>query len=414
MIRRKFYFATVVVLLLGWIVYALAGASIAQRIAARYGEKLLNLCQNKFNDPALFVQHRLREGLYLATLVLAWVAIHAALNYLLRIRPSRLKYSWVAHALAGFVLLNIWLAAAMNTALFWGVMGIGGGVQNQIQFHFKRIMLEENQTPLRAVLVGNSQTRAQIDEDELNSILGTNLWTTELHFPGSHGYDLLLIDRQIRRANPQIVVCYLSEGYFYQGSQSPTPAAFLGISDLPEMFHLGAEHYLSGDEIRYGLLGDLLPLFRCRDIFAHRLFGSATAALKQHQYDTALESDLEARGREEAGSLRLSTESDFQKRAFEEFAAHCQSAHHRLILLEGGYNPALDRHLDPALRVDMRNFLRDLQKRYPVVTVVPRESLPEQKQSDYEDLSHVNKETQNRFTLFLAGFLSSSPATRTE
>ena len=43
------------------------------------------------------------------------------------------------------------------------------------------------------MLLGAAEpTRAQIDEGVMNDRLGKELWTTELHFPGSQIYDMLL------------------------------------------------------------------------------------------------------------------------------------------------------------------------------------------------------------------------------
>ena len=255
-------------------------------------------------------------------------------------------------------------------------------------------------------MVGSSQTRAEIDEDLLNKLLGTNLWTTELHFPGSRGYDLLLVERQLRRINPQIVICYVTEGYFYSGSHNETPPNFLSFGDIQDGLHRGAQHYLSNEEILSGLLGDALPLFRCREVVAQRVLGSAMVQLKQQQYDTSLSSDLDARAREFAASYRIDKESEFQKQAFEDFVARCQRANRRIILLVGGYNPLLARRINPAIRADMLNFLNQLQIHYSLVFLVREGDLAEQTPANYEDLSHVDKETQRRFTTALAKFLT--------
>ena len=403
-VSRRFYFGACAIAIIGWIVYAVARQRIAAAIAGRFGETLLKFGQGKIRDANLFIQHRLSEGLWLAILALLLVFVQWLCNRLARARIRRER--WVVQGMAAFVLLNLWIAAAMNTALFWGAMGAGAGVQNLMQFHFKRILAEENSVTDQAVLVGSSQTRAEIDEDLLNKLLGTNLWTTELHFPGSRGYDLLLVERQLRRINPQIVICYVTEGYFYSGSHNETPPNFLSFGDIQDGLHRGAQHYLSNEEILSGLLGDALPLFRCREVVAQRVLGSAMVQLKQQQYDTSLSSDLDARAREFAANYRINKESEFQKQAFEDFVARCQRANRRIILLVGGYNPLLARRINPAIRADMLYFLNQLQSRYSLVTLVPEANVAEQTAADYEDLSHVDKETQRRFTTALAKFLT--------
>lgn len=409
---RRFYFVACAAVMIAWIIYLFAKHQIVIAIAARFSETLLRVGQGKIRDAGPFIQNRLYETLWLTTLTLFLVFVQWLCNRLIRARIRRER--WAIEGAIGFVLLNLWICAAMNTALFWGVMGAGAGVQNLMQFHFKRVLAEENSLTNRAVLVGSSQTRAQIDEDLLNQLLGANLWTTELHFPGSHGYDLLLIERQLHRINPQIVICYVTEGYFYRGSQGETPPNFLSFADIGDGLHRGAQHYLSNKEIFSGLLGDCMPLFRCREVLALRLLGSRITQLKQQEYDISLQSDLNARASEISGDFRLNQESEFQKQAFEDFVVRCQRANRHILLLVGGYNPLLARRINPDIRADMLNFLNQLQIHYSLVSLVRESELAEQTPANYEDLSHVDKETQHRFTTALAKFLTNFMAEDSE
>jgi hypothetical protein len=402
--RHRFYLIACAFLLTNWLGYALAGRRVAQAVAGRFGGVLLRLGQDKFNDPTVFVQHRLREALWLATLVLLWIAAHWLLDRLIRGRIGCGR--GVVHGVTGFVCLNLWIGAASHTALFWGVIGAGAGIQNLMQFHFKRILLEENPAPRRAVLMGSSQTRAQIDENLLNQQLGTNLWTTELSFPGVQGYDLLLMERQIRRANPQLVICYVSEGYFYASSSSVTVPGFLQFRDVPDGLRRGGLRYLPGKGIFFGLVGDLLPLIRCREALAQRLFGPTIVGLQQQQYDRSLPSDLEARARGTASAYHLSAEADFEKQAFEDFVARCQQANRQVVLVVGSCNPILARQINPALHADMIRFLDRLKSRYSRVVLVPQSGLAEQTPADYVDLTHVNLDMQRRFSANLANWLA--------
>ena len=392
-------------LLLGWLIHVTGGPMLSQLIAARVGAALLRFAQGKFNDPALFIHRRTGEVLWLITLAFLCAAAHPLLEQLIRRRASVVRWGWAAHATLGFALLNLWVGAAGNTAVFWGVIGAGAGFQNLMQFHFNRIVFEENPATPRAVLVGNSQTRAQIDERLLNDRLGTSLWTAELHFPGSHAYDLLLIERQLRRADPQFVICYLNENYFYNGTAGETVPNFFGVRDLLDGWRSDTVRHLEGKGVFYGLLGDVLPLFRYREALAQRVIGASAVQLKQSQYNTALAADLESRAREAAGKSRLGGESEFQKAAFEEFVARCQRANRHVIILDGQCNPILTRQLDPAVRVDLAAFLNQMKARYANVVVVPGNALPPQAAADYEDLTHVNPEAQHRFTAWLAEFM---------
>lgn len=395
---RRFQLAAGIALLMGWLAYLLAGGGVARLIAGRFGGVLMRVGQGKFNDPVVFVQGRMREALWLATLALLWMLAHQVLDQWWRSRISKERWRWVAHGLAGFVLLNVWVGFAANTALFWGVLGAGVGVENYMQFQFKRAVASEVKVPVRAVLVGSSQTRAQIDEGQLNQRLGTNIWTTELHFPGSKAYDLLLIEPQLERVHAQLVVCYFTEGYLYVGSHGEVPPNFLSLAQLPDAWRRGALGHLTGEEIGYGLLGDVLPLFRCRAVVSQRLLGAMTTHMKQTQYDSALEVDLDTRAKEIARTFRLDAEADFQKRAFEDFVIRCEKAGRKVVLLTGGYNPVLTRHMNPELRADMIQFLDGIAARHPNVVLVPQSALPVQTPADYADLNHVTEAMQQRFT----------------
>jgi hypothetical protein len=413
---RRFYLIACLLLLGSWVGYWLAGGWLARFVAACAGGALLRLGQGKFNDPVLFVHHRLHEALWLVSGLLVWVAIQGLFHRMIARdgREQRRPWTpWLTHSLVGFVLLNGWIACASHTALFWAVMGAGSGVENYMQFNFKRTLLEELHAPRKAVLVGSSQTRSQIDENLLNSRLGTNLWTTELHFPGSKAYDLLLIEPQLRQADPDLVICYFSENYLYAGSVGETVPNFFGFSKLPDAWERGALKYIGGEGIAYGLLGDALPLFRCREIMSRRVLGFAVMNLKQSNYDASLVEDLTQRARAMAPGYRLNAESDFQKRAMEDFVRRCQAAGRTVILIDGGFNPILMQAIDPAVRQDQAEFLAHLERDFANVIVVPSEALAVQTAADFEDLNHVNPDMQRRFTEALAGWLEGHLAGRT-
>ena len=402
---RRLYALAWAILLIAWAGYAVAGGRMAAWMAGRAGGALLRIGQGKFNDPAVFVQHRLSEALWLTTLLLVWIALHWFLARELRRRCASRTTPWVAQGLAGFILLNVWVGFAMHTALFWAVMGTGSGVENYMQFNFKRILFAENRSTMRAALVGSSQTRSEIDENLLNARLGTNLWTTELHFPGSKAYDLLLIETSLRRADPEIVICFFSENYLYAGSHGEVVPNFFGFASLPDAWRRGALPHLKARGVGYGLLGDVLPLFRCREIVSRRFLGPAISQLPQSAYDASLTVDLAQRARQMAPSYRIDAVSEFQKQAMADFVGRCQVDGRTVVLIDGGFNPLLMRAMDPAIRADMVTFLKDLQQQHTNVVVIPLAELVEQTPVDFEDLNHVTPDMQRRFTEALAGWL---------
>jgi hypothetical protein len=401
---RPIWFIAALVLV-GWGLFVVAGNNLSEFLAARVGDALLRFGRGKFTDASVFIQGRLQETLWLTTLSFLWVVAHRFVNARL-IRPNASPTRrWTAHAVLGFVSLNVWIAFAMQTVLFWGVLGAGAGHENYAQFQFKRRLAAEINAPMRAVLVGSSQTRAQIDEQLLNEQLAPKLWTTELHYPGSKASDLVWIEPQLAVTKADLVICYLSEGYFFNGASGETTPQFLSFGESFDAQTREAWKYIPPGEIGYGLLGNALPLFRCCTALSQRLLGATMMQIRQVQYDAALDADLESRATKTATLFRRDDSSNFQMRALEDFVARCEQHDRRVVLLVGGYNPILARQLDPTMRPEMIRFLEELQSRHANLLLVSEHELPRQTVADYDDLNHASLDMQRRFTEALAQLL---------
>ena len=208
-----------------WLAYFTLGHWAAEVIARRAGAAIIKLGQGKIFSPSEFTIHRLFEICWLAT-VLAVLLVPAGM--ILRLCPSsRASFRWVWPTVTLFCYLNIAVWFAGHTVIFWGSMWQGEQSQNLTRFYIKLLLAQENTAPLKIALMGNSQTRAQIDEDILNSKLGPTIITTELHYPGSKGYDLYLLQPTIDRAHPRWVICYVTEAYFSGGSRYRSTTEFL-------------------------------------------------------------------------------------------------------------------------------------------------------------------------------------------
>ncbi len=408
---RKIFFGAWIFLATGWIAYLCLGAHLAHVLAARFGDKIQRGTQGKVADIAVpvFIQNRIFEALWLATLALFFCMAHWLFEKWRGRRNIFARSRWAIHGLAGFIFFNIWIGAAANTALFWGLLGAGAGFQNLMQFEIKRIIMNEYPGRHQAVLLGNSQTAAQMDEGQLNDMLGNRIWTTEIQWPGSQAFDLLVVERQIRKANPELVICYVTEGYFYLETKGESISPFFSFRDVPYFIQRGAFHQLPDEKLFYGILGDVMPLFRCRDMLAQRVLGDATVNLKQVEYDSGLTNDLPARAKATVVIYKNDRSSDFQKQAFEDFIGRCQKANRRVILFVGQSNPLLERELDPSFHSDMSAFLNQVAVRHSNVILVSANEMPVETAADYKDLSHVNLETQKRFTAWLGDWLEKRP-----
>jgi len=388
-----------------WVLFGTLGDRAASKISSRFGSRILAGGDGKFAEAAPFVKRRLDDAVVLATAACLLGLAHRRLAVLAsrRLRPPGL---WIVQGWSVFVCLNVFAAVAARTVLFWCLLYTGKQhVNNFTQWHIKQGMMAEIEAPSQAVLLGASQTRSQIDAKVLNERLGRKIWTTELHFPGSSCYDMILCLERIPKVHLDYAITYLSEGSFYSESGSGRLMYFFGFRDLPGYWALGPgrpefDHYSV-----CGLLGDVFPLYRVWEPLTDRVRGWKLEDQEQARYDASLESDLESRARRVAKGYSLGPASRFQQRAFAEFCKLCRARGCRLIICCGHFSPILGRVLDPALRADMMAFLREQAAQDPNLVLLDESQLPPQSEGDYDDLAHVNLAARARFSQYIAGVL---------
>jgi hypothetical protein len=399
---RSFWFWTAGISFL-WLIYFGAGASLSHKLTMRFGSLVMKATRGNVIDPAIFIQNRIFESLSLATLALLAVGVHVMMTKLILRNSASATRHWTTHAISAFVLFNLWLGFAMQTTAFWCVMWQGEATQNLTRFHLKRLMFAENHSPTKAVILGNSQSRAQLDEELLNKLLQPQLHTAELHFPGSNAYDVWLEHRKIQNTKPNLVIVYVSEATFYDGNHHDAAANFFQFSDLKDLASADVRAFVPSKGFGYGLLGAALPIFRLRDVLAQRLLGTSITQLKQREYDQHILENLEATATKAAKGYFIDARSEFELRAFTEFVSDCEAAKEDLVILAGQLNPILGKKFDPGIRKHMLAFLHGLREKHSNVVLI--ENLPDQSPSDYDDLTHVKKEFQAHFTESMAEVL---------
>jgi hypothetical protein len=388
-----------------WALYAVLGRTLARALDARFGHRILQMAAGKTTDSRMFIQMRMREAVLLLTAA-ALIALAQLLAASLINRRTPPRLAWILSALSGFVCLNAFAFVAAHTVLFWCLLFTGTGTtHNFTQYQIKWGLMREMQAPQQAVLLGSSQTRAEIDEGLLNDRLGTRLWTTELHFPGNQVYDMLLDLEDLPPVKVDYVICYLSEGNFIVGPQTGGMEFFLNFRNLPELYRLGGALIHPDRSFAYGLLGNALPLFRLREPLLGRILGPSMMNLSQEEWNQSLITDLAARARIAVAAYQLGPNTVFQKKAFGVFAAKCRERHAVLIVCCGQMNPILGRVLDPSLRADMLAFLRGQAAQDTNIVLLEQAQMPVQTEKDYDDLSHVNTAAQVRFSEFMADVL---------
>jgi hypothetical protein len=388
-----------------WVLYALLGSSLTRALDARFGTRVLRMAAGKTADSQMFIQMRLREAVLLLTAAILIALAQLLVASWLHRRTSR-RWAWILSALSGFVCLNAFAVVATHTVLFWCFLFTGTGTtHNYTQYRIKSGLMREMEAPRQAVLLGSSQTRAEIDEGVLNDHLGARIWTTELHFPGNQIYDMLLNLEDLPSVKVDYIITYLSEGNFFIFPHTEGMMFFLNFRNLPEFYRLGGGPLHFDRAFGYGLLGNVLPLFRLRDPLLGRILGPSLMNLSQDEWNQSLSTDLATRGRTVAAAYHFGTITDFQKKSFGVFADKCRARHAVLIVCCGQLNPFLGRAIDPSLRPDMLAFLRSQAAQDTNIVFLDESQMPVQTEKDYDDLTHVNTNAQVRFSEFMVGVL---------
>ena len=127
--------------------------------------------------------------------------------------------------------------------------------------------------------------------------------------------------------------------------------------------------------------------------------------LNQEAWNQSLVTDLSTRAKTAATSYHKGPNAVFQENAFGLFAAKCRARHATLIVCCGQLNPILGRAIDPSLRVNMVDFLRSQAAHDTNIVLLEEARMPKQTEQDYDDLTHVNRAAQVKFSEFMADIL---------
>ncbi|MEI6177871.1 MAG: hypothetical protein WCS43_13345, partial [Verrucomicrobiota bacterium] len=359
-----------------------------------------------------FIQGRLGELLILMTVAVALWMIGTRIDHMLRSRGGWQRARGLLMGFAVFILLNIFVAFSGRTVLFCSVFFNKSQVDNIAHSTIKRVLMTEIGVPRRAILIGNSQTNRSIDEVRMNDMIGKRLWTTELTQPGAHSFDLLALTRDMPVARGDIVICYLSEVFFFGSGRGGVASDFFGFREIPDLVQLGGWDWYAPGSIRSGLIGQVLPIYHYRNSISQKALGWHLANVGQARFDASLEQDLESQAERRAPELKAGKNFEFEKAAFTRMARELSGRECGMLLIAGHLHPAMQRRMDPGLRKSMRDFLDHLQETSGgSVTVVDGARFFEPAAGDFRDLVHFTDDAQRRFTCGLVEFLQSSGIT---
>ena len=226
---RRAHCLCLLLLLFGllWLGYALAVSPLTRFGAAHGGGMIERLTLGYATDAGDFVKYRLRDALVLLTAAGLFLAVIGLLADILSNAGVSRSRRWIGLACATFVLANVWLALACHTTLFWFVFWQGKtNTTNLARIEMKALLLRESRARWKAAILGNSQAHRQLNDQLLNELLTTNLHTSELHWPGSHAYDIYLVHHNLNPAIAQLMICYVSEMTFYDPAHADSVSSF--------------------------------------------------------------------------------------------------------------------------------------------------------------------------------------------
>lgn len=313
----------------------------------------------------------------------------------------------------GFVGVNVLLAGLIHTGLFWGLWIRGEKSVNLVNWQFKSILARDTHDVTKGIILGSSQARAQLDEELINPTLSKRqAWLWELHFPGCMALEINLIFRRaFQLAAPSFVVCYVSEGTFFQDTGTTAQGYFVHVSDLPRILSWNPSHTHVVDwlQVRYSILGQFVPLYYLREPVAQSILGASMTYIDQRRHDNSLDTDLMSRARSFAQLYSSGPNSHFQFLAFQDFASLCVQRNIRLIVIQGNLNPIVDSFLPPEIRPRMENFLAELDASSDLITVVDAQQFTPDSGAVYSDLTHVDTATQHYFSTQFAEWLDKFP-----
>jgi hypothetical protein len=385
-----------------WAAFLLAGHRAASAIAGKFSGILLRAADGKFDDPAGFVHGRLAEVLTLATLAVVLFFATVLFGRWLDGRSRWRHARGLILGVAGFGFINLLAWACGRTVLFWVPFYDKVRVDNFAQYHIKRTLFEEVHGKRRVVLMGSSQANRAIDEVLMNREMGRSIWTTELSQPGARGFDMLTLSRDIPLERGDVVVCYLSEIMFYGEGSGIVAADFLNFSEIPDASDLGGWNFFAPGSVSSGLLGRVLPIYRFRESFSHRILGWPIVNLEQVCFDHSLEQNLQQQAERRAPGLGVGPTSTFEKAAFGRMIGELAAKGCTTVVIAGHTHPFMRQRLNPDVTSDLAGFLQELVTRHPAgMRLIDAADFFQPGTGDFMDLVHFNDEAQRRFTLAL-------------
>lgn len=394
LLNKRFYIIWAIILIV-YIFCYLFTPDISKFLSDLFGEKILLAGEGYIKDSNIFILNRIKELLNLIIIL----CLFATGTFFLNFAFVRYEIKWFFISLYIIIAVQFFVLSLTGTGLFWLVTK----GQNLSNFNLKLKLASEVEVP-RIFMVGSSQINAQINEQRLDELLDYKYSTSDLFCTGSQPFDLVLQQAIFQRTKPEMVICYLSEFDFHRKVQSFLFPGFMDFKGLIDYYILKKnESFKHQNHIVYSILGNILPLYKIRDLITIRIYGKKAFSIEEKNWNKELDSDLQKRAERFKTVFKDSeTNSAFNERAFEMFVLRSKLAGTKIVVCIGQMNPILSDIINPSYRKQTLEFLRKIASQNGHVFLFESNAFPIQTKENYHDLTHVNDKTQIRFTQRLA------------
>ena len=392
-----------------WAGYLAAGRFVCEWIVRIQGDTIMRLGKGRITDIAEFLHDVMFESVFLATIILLLACVTAIIWIGCKKKISG-SWLWLPMSLVVFVNINILIAFASETSLYWLVLYVGGPNLKQSGFHVERMLLKKDRgAEAKAIVLGSSQGQSQVHIGELNKRFWPKIRFGNLSYAGAQAFDFLLIQDHYKDISADLIICYVSELNFYIPVSGKRYVPMLTLSGLKTLKEHNILRFGVGEELYYAGIAIVLPLFRSRRAIEMFAFGEVSGWPKRQVVvaGKAPQNKMQRRetqARKLAIDYTLGPDSDFQKESFLEFLRTTQGKIKKVVIIGGQVNPILAAKISPEVLTDFQHFVKGLSNQF-ANTVVLIDELPRHSPQDYDDLMHITPETRLYYTHCLADIL---------
>ncbi len=258
------------------------------------------------------------------------------------------------------------------------------------EFRFAHRLISE---PGAVFIVGSSQAREDYDTEALSEKLGVSV--KNLGLSGASFLDWYMLSGDLIEEEPSTIIftTYIGD---INGSMIFNPLRF----DIGKGIEVARGDIFAMREGMFrGLVAEILPSFRYRDIFSHAMYRSLGGNTEYVEYGAIQNPPEYFKNELQNAKVRhtLSSDAARQREMFLKFARDIHEKGITLIIVRGPLYPGFERFVDPALEDYYTDTLMQASEEFGAV-YVKEEELPRFSPSDFADFTHLNSVGRAKMT----------------